>query len=204
MLVEYLGMATAFSYQKWYEPTHIMDSKGPFALSRELGLERFPFELMSPVEEVLLELFEAEEGFPVEINGFPVGHFLAVAMYCVGGRIFDNAYSYMMRLTEIEDTATVKNVGSVNVVVLQSSDTTGLQDWRDRYPIEIGVSVIHDDRGEGWALYRFNDNPWVDFTRLIGDERVLFAHAGGFIAKTYDRLSVDEALSLVEKAIIPA
>jgi hypothetical protein len=48
----------------------------------------------------------------------------------------------------------------------------------------VAVTVTQDDRGEGFSLYRRNDHPAVDFSKLEAHPDVIFAHKGGFIAKT--------------------
>ncbi len=49
---------------------------------------------------------------------------------------------------------------------------------------KVAVTVTRDDRGQGLCLFRRNDDPRVDFSRLEGHEGVVFAHKGGFVAKT--------------------
>jgi hypothetical protein len=41
----------------------------------------------------------------------------------------------------------------------------------------------------------------VDFSKVEGDERIKFAHKTGFIAKTKQRIPINEVLKLVEQAI---
>ena len=63
------------------------------------------------------------------------------------------------------------------------------------------ISVTYDGRGEGWRLARLNDATGVDFSKLEGDEKIKFAHKTGFIAKTKQRIPVNEVMKLVETAI---
>lgn len=59
-------------------------------------------------------------------------------------------------------------------------------------------SVTHDDRGIGWAIFRFDNCIKLDFKRLEGRPDILFTHRSGFLAKTKNR---DVDLSdLIEKA----
>jgi hypothetical protein len=63
-------------------------------------------------------------------------------------------------------------------------------------------TITKSGRNSGWRLYRINDNPHVDFTRIKDDPRVRFAHANGFMAETHERLSEEELHKLVGKALI--
>ncbi len=99
--------------------------------------------------------------------------------------------------------------GDVLHVPGQGTEGAGVPDGRHRgEPGRPGPEVPRGRRvpragrpGKGWSLYRFNDHPAVDFSVLEGDPAILFAHKGGFIAKTSARLHIDEVLSLVERAI---
>ena len=65
---------------------------------------------------------------------------------------------------------------------------------------EIAVSISKDDRGDGWTLYRYDDDPRVDFSVLAGHPDIVFAHKGGFIAKT-KAITINEAIEIVRKAL---
>jgi len=69
-------------------------------------------------------------------------------------------------------------------------------------PAIVACLVSRSDRpGEGWCLYRYDDHPWLDFSRLDGKPGVIFAHKGGFIAKTANALSKEDALDLVAESV---
>lgn len=59
-------------------------------------------------------------------------------------------------------------------------------------------SVTSDDRGGGWAIYRFHDSPEMDLKRLDGLPDIMFAHQSGFLVKTRNK-HVD-LNALIEKA----
>lgn len=59
------------------------------------------------------------------------------------------------------------------------------------------ILATHDDRGDGWMLYRYDDCPLVDFTKIKEHPDITFAHKGGFIAKTLSlQDSVKELINL--------
>ncbi|NOZ80482.1 MAG: MYG1 family protein [DPANN group archaeon] len=188
------GLNSKLEYQGWYETLKVLDSKGPFALAKAKGWEKFPFELLSPVAKGVLEIFQAEEEVP---------DYLRKLMSAIGKNTIDATIKFASGVDRCSRLPR-KEVKGIEVLVNESTDATGLQEGRDRLVAEghdIAACVSHDDRGNGWALYRFSDHERVDFSVLKDDERVLFAHANGFIAKTKELLSLDEVIELVAKAI---
>ena len=75
-----------------------------------------------------------------------------------------------------------------------------LSQFVDSKHIDVAFTVIPDDRGDGWTLYRFNDHPRVDFNLIKGNEGVVFVHKNGFIAKT-KAMSQEEAIKLALKGV---
>jgi hypothetical protein len=62
------------------------------------------------------------------------------------------------------------------------------------------IVISFDRRGEGWRLFRYEGVP-VDFSQIAGEPEVSFAHKSGFMATTKRRLTQDEVITLVSKAI---
>jgi len=61
--------------------------------------------------------------------------------------------------------------------------------------------IYPDRRGEGYGLSRHEDSALLDFTRIIDESDVHFAHARGFVAKT-TATSLDRLIELVARAIV--
>jgi hypothetical protein len=66
---------------------------------------------------------------------------------------------------------------------------------------EVVAVASHDDRGDGWSMIRFDDHPNFNTKPLQDDERVLFAHNGGFILKTNERLDEEALCALYEDCL---
>ena len=195
LYAQHVGLADVLALRKWYEVGIQMDVLGPFATAKALGLEKFPFELVSgPIEGQFMCAFEAAEVISPSnlLNQF---------LLMMGTGMVQSAREYAQKIAELEEMCSTCQVKGQKVLVFPTADIEGSQDVRDRKYPEAAVSLSWDDRGEGWSLYRFNDHPAVDFSVLEGDPAILFAHKGGFIAKTSARLHIDEVLSLVERAI---
>jgi hypothetical protein len=92
-------------------------------------------------------------------------------------------------------------IAGVPAMVGETRESFGLEEFRrlDENPPDIVISL--DRRSEGWRLYRYDGTP-VDFSLIADSPEIEFAHKSGFLAKTKERLSIDELISLVSKAII--
>ncbi len=188
------GVEEDLRFQDWYDFTKVLDAKGPFFLAKTRGWGEFPFEVMSPVEDALLEVFQGFEEVPAEFRAL---------LATVGEKVLNKAKAFAEGVRRVASLPKVE-VNGVEVLINESTSTVGLQKGRDLLVAEghnVGACVSHDERDNGWALYRFNDHEAVDFTRIKNDERVLFAHERGFIAKTKERIPLDEVMELLRVSI---
>ncbi len=53
---------------------------------------------------------------------------------------------------------------------------------------------------KGWRLFRY-DGTQVDFSLISDRPEIAFAHKSGFMAKTKERLGIDDFIALVSKAV---
>ena len=188
------GLEEVLNLQKWYGPLIQMDVRGPFATAKELGLSRFPFELMGPIEGQILMAFQnATEVLP--------GSIISNVLDLIGTGMLTSAKEYAEKTMLLAEKVKVVEIKGLQALIFETTDTEGSQDIRDRKYPDAAISLAWDDRGNGWTLYRFNDHPAVDFSALEGDTKILFAHKGGFIAKTHERLELDELFALVARAV---
>lgn len=176
LLIEHLDLK-AFNLLDWYESTIIMDSKGPFELAKSLGLSspESIFKTISPIESTLLEMFEED----------PQG--MAPLMQQIGKRILKQAKDAIEGLAALKSSCKAIQVKGLEVLVFETKEIKHAQKLRDTEYSNAVASISLDDRGEGYTIYRFNDDPRIDLSRLEGNDDILFAHAGGFIAKTKTR-----------------
>jgi len=217
LFIDALGFRERFELMAWYAATAIMDSKGPMALAKHLGLATpdAVFKNMSPVEGAMISLFEKRTemrpltiGYAGGCDASDIPEPLWDTMQVLGRSMLANANELWEQREWLSANAKMIDVGGVPTMVIESSNTKGTQQFRDTRCPGVAICLSYDDRGAGWSLYRFNDDPRVDFSRLsdeavMVDGRVLFAHAGGFIAKTRARLPLDEVLALVTLALRP-
>jgi len=182
----------------WVHPTMILDSKGPIALQRELGISKESLARMnSPVEAIVLKLFESgalAPQFLADIGANQIRYVEKIRselekIICGAGRSIELLPDVVG--TFINGLFEPKSIGLYRQLVEKVTGKT------------MAFSICHDDRGEGLTLYRYDDHPRIDFSRLEGRPEVIFAHKGGFIAKSKGR-DHEEALNLVRESIVAA
>ncbi len=91
-------------------------------------------------------------------------------------------------------------IAGVAAAIGETRESIGLEEFRrlDRNPPDIVISL--DRRDDAWRLFRYDGAP-VDFTLISGRPEIAFVHKSGFLAKTRERLSVDDLVTLVSQAI---
>lgn len=186
------GLDEIFKLRPWYRSTILMDATGPGNTAKALELPRFPFELSSPIEGALIEQFEKRTEFSDDLLDL---------LWFIGATVLSNAKQAMEDYKSALETVKTVEIKGVLALVWESTIPKQSQAVRDAVYPTAGLSLSHDDRGAGWSLYRFNDCPCVDFSRLEGKPEVSFAHKGGFIAKTHKRFELSEAIALCGEAV---
>jgi len=194
----------------WYKLAAIMDSQGPGGVAKELGTDFNTVVRLWPsvVEHHILELFAQTEIDMTDHPERPDDRTVREVLYGVGQGIKDNLVEMRRRYEYLSAHVMPARAMDVKGMVLLRDDNepaspAGIDIYRRRCCPDAAFSVTPDDRGQGYALYRYEDDPRLNFSRLDFDDRILFAHKGGFIAKTKEALDVDELLSLVADAVIP-
>jgi hypothetical protein len=190
-------LVKAFESTSWFSTSRLMDSKGPFAVAKELEISSPVIGVLwSPFEEAITSMIGNSEYLNVESQN---------VLMTLGCFIQDDVLSLYRAITNLKDEMQVLDVG-VQVLyapkVLTGVEETALAKIRKETWPEAGAMVSWDNRGEGLSFYRFEDNPRVDFFRLSQMfEKMKFCHVGGFIAKTKERLDLVGIIELLKIAI---
>jgi len=186
---------------KWFSVMEFIDDRGPYEWAKKEGLLGFPFGLLGPLDGAIKAMIEsasdAVDGrLPKDLCQFLAG---------VGAHTLEEMDKTAKTLARLHDNIDIIDVDGVKGIVYLSKDTTGLQMLRDSKAaegIEYAFCISLDDRGEGLSLYRFNDDPRVNFAKLTGRANIIFAHPGGFIAKTGKGITTEMALQLVKECLV--
>lgn len=199
LLTQDMGLEETLNYQGWYRTTAEIDVLGPKLAAERMGLKEFPYQLSSPIESSLLRLFgELDEVAPYST--------LYRMMQSIGYDIVTQAQKYEQRIQFLlaemakRDNAqlSIIDVGSgLQGFMLLDKEVEGVGYIRDNLYPGVAFLACHNDRGKGWTLYRYDDDPRLDFSKIENDERIQFAHKNGFIAKTKEMVSRQEIVALI-------
>jgi Uncharacterised protein family (UPF0160) len=216
LVAEWLKLDAVFQLQPWYEFTAVMDSKGPVAAGRLVGLTGpLPKSIWSPIEGAVVSLFAARTeydsiGFGDAHNGErrywdPVLEMLAL----LGRQLIDSARAFAACVESVREHTRIEKLADRWCVFCdapaQPELLAALDAIVERSGHRVEISITRSDRpGESWTLYRYNDAPGIDFSRVESDSRVVFAHPGGFIAKVREGVSATAARDIAEKSVFSA
>lgn len=193
--------------QPWYQAVIIGDALGPYELAKRAGLESPSLLLQSPIETSVIEYLESQPQGPQGCGQKKINKdILILANNIIEFRV-NAALRLKARLNELEREAYfIKVVNHDNApagfnAMLFDGDDFGIHAFRDKNNLNFAVSITAAERSEGWALFRFDDDPRIDFSKLKDEEHVSFAHAGGFYAETKKKVDRETLLVLLSKAV---
>ncbi len=187
LVAEYLGLTERLSIMPWWDFKDEVDRYGPRNSSIKFNAGDDLIN-RNPVEDWLTARFSVD----VE-NTVPW-------LKSFGTYLLEEAEKLKNQIEMLQRGKRIE-ISGVPAVVSETRETIGLEEFRrlEDHPPDIVIST--DRRDDGWRIFRYEDTP-VDLTLISGDERVAFAHKSGFLAKTRERLSVDELIDLISKAVI--
>jgi hypothetical protein len=116
-----------------------------------------------------------------------------------GAHIIEDA-RILKRQIDFWKTSSRLVIAGVSAMIGETRESAGLEEFRrlDENPPDIVISL--DRRDEGWRLFRYDGTP-VDFSLISDRPEIAFAHKSGFMAKTKERLDIDDLIVLVSKAV---
>jgi hypothetical protein len=186
LVAEYLGLSETMSVMPWWRFKDSVDRFGPVRSSIEFHAGD-DLVNRNPVETWLTDAFaSAPDACLPMLKAF-------------GASIIGNA-RMLKRQIDFWKTAPRLVIAGVPAVIGETTESAGLEEFRrlEKDPPDIVISV--DRRSKGWRLFRYDRTP-VDFSRISDCPEIAFAHKSGFLAKTRERLSKDDLIALVSKAI---
>jgi hypothetical protein len=193
----------------WLEMAEWLDCRGAFGTARQFGFEpELLNQLLSPIDVTLLRRFACSEKLGP-------GDTLWEVMRWIGSDLLEYLESLHGRMAELETRAQWWTLevggGPVRVLFLpriepaEEDPSAGLDRFIARQDFDEAVigMVSPDRRGTGYGLSRYNDDRRLDFTRILEEADVHFAHANGFVAKT-SATDPDRLRGLVEASLLAA
>ncbi len=187
LVARYLGLAERLSIMPWWNFKDEVDRFGSRSSSIKFNAGDDLIN-RNPVEDWLAASFASDtENTTSLLKSF-------------GQYLLDEA-DKLKKQIEVLRTSTRIEISGVPAVISETRETIGLEEFRrlEDNPPDIVISM--DRRDDGWRIFRY-EGTLVDLTRISDDERVSFAHKSGFLAKTRDKLPVDELIDLIRKTVI--
>lgn len=213
LVLQWLGLHEKFQRAyRWYENVDFRDRRGVKALGEKYCLtDEQMLELGAPGQTAMMAQFEKLSRLSQLPMGWEHAHdekarngeFLYEVMYLIGNDLIDYAEKYDAAWERLkkDEHLNLRSYCGYWIYYNHSDDITATGDYiREK---KIAVMASHDNRGSGWAILRTNEGEKAfDFNRVANDPRIAFAHKGGFIAKTRERVAVGEIFDLIKKAFV--
>lgn len=187
LVADYLNLSDTFRTAPWWNFKNRIDRFGPVNIAREIGIQDL-LPTYSPLEEWMITEFEK--------NPDAMGSLMA----SFGRSLIAKAKIIAARM-EFWESCQLDCIKNKIVLIAHTSETLGLREYSESLAQPVDISITYDNRGKGWRLRRVNDYCGVNFSKLENCEEISFAHKGGFIAKTKQRLPLDRVCQMVADAI---
>ena len=186
LVAEYLGLAETMSVMPWWYFKDEVDRFGPVKSSVKYHAGD-DLVNRNPIESWLVARFASE----------PQACLPMLKSY--GLHIIEEARMLKSQI-DFWKTCSRLTIAGVPAIIGETRESAGLEEFRrlDDNPPDIVISLDRYDNG--WRLFRYDGTP-VDFSLISDRPEIAFAHKSGFMAKTKERLSINELIALVSKAI---
>ncbi len=186
LVAKYLGLLETMSVMPWW---HFKDSVDRFGPGKSSLKYHAGDDLVNrnPVEIWLKARFAAEPEASLPL------------LKAFGAHIIEDARILKSQI-DFWKTSSRLVIAGVPAMIGETRESSGLEEFRrlDENPPDIVISL--DRRDEGWRLFRYDGAP-VDFSLISDCPEIAFAHKSGFMAKTKERLDIDDLITLVSKAV---
>ena len=186
LVADYLGLLKTMSVLPWWDFKDAVDriGAGRASVQFKAGDEMVN---KNPIETWLTDFFvsDTSKALPLLRN--------------FGTKTIHSART-LKRQIDFWKSSTRLVIAGVPAMMGETRESLGLEEFRrgEKDPPDIVISL--DRRSEGWRLFRYEGTP-VDFSRIADEPEIEFAHKSGFMAKTRERLSREELVKLVSKAV---
>ena len=187
LIAEYLGLLDTLCVLTWWNFKDSVDRIGPVKSSLKFNAGD-DLVNRNPVESWMVDRFAADPQGSVPL------------LKSFGAKIIENARG-LKKQTDFWKTARRLVIAGVPALIGETRESFGLEEFRRLVDNPPDIIISLDRRSEGWRLYRFDGTP-VDFSLLSNCPEIEFAHKSGFMAKTRERLPVDQLTALISKAVI--
>lgn len=187
-VADFLELKEILQSSPWWNFKDKIDRSGGFKMAAEIGLDSLD-PLNSPLEAFMLSLFRES---PISVYQ---------QMKAFGQTLIDRGYRLKEQILFWQNCERLQVKDKI-VLVGYTDETGGSIQFCETLEQIPAIRINYDGRGDGWSMATIKDADGVDFYKLEGHHQIKFAHKNGFIAKTKERIPLEDVLYLVEQAII--
>ena len=187
LVADYLGLAETLSVMPWWDFKDSVDCVGP-GKSSEIFNAGDDLVNRNPVEIWLAAHFASEPEASLPL------------LKAYGAHVIEGARRLKAQI-DYWKTSPRLVIAGVPAMIGETRESAGLEEFRrlEKNPPDIVISL--DSREDGWRLFRYDGAP-VDFSLIENHPAIAFAHKSGFLAKTRERLPLEDLIKLVSEAVI--
>jgi len=187
LVAEYLRLLDSLSMMPWWNFKDYVDRIGPVNASAKYNAGD-DLVNRNPIENWLVDKFAAD----------PQASLPLLKEY--GAYLIEDARRLKEQIDLWKNSRRLVIAG-VPAMIGETRESFGLEEFRRLVENPPDIVISMDRRSEGWRLYRYEGAP-VDFSLISNCPEIEFAHKTGFLAKTRERLSIDQLVALISKAVI--
>jgi uncharacterized protein UPF0160 len=187
-VAEHLELKNILENTPWWSFKDKIDRRGGFNMAKELGIESLDV-LNSPLENFILKLFSES----------PISVYQQMKLF--GKNLIDTGYRLKEQISFWENCEQLR-VKNKKVIIGYTEETLGSIQYCESLENPPEVRINYDGRGDGWSMSTIKDAEGINFFKIENHEHIKFAHRNGFIAKTKERIPLENVLQLVEMAIV--
>lgn len=186
LVADYLGLLPVMTVMPWWHFKDEVDRFGPVrsSLKYHAGDDLVN---RNPVEAWLVFRFAADPDATVPW------------LKTYGIQLIQSAKSLKTQI-DFWKTCTRLVIAGVPAIIGETRESFGLEEFHRLDNNPPGIIISLERTGEGWRLFRFDGAP-VDFSLISDRPEIAFAHKSGFMAKTKERLPVNDLINLITEAI---
>ncbi len=173
LLAQALGVEEELKrFFPWYDFGNLMDVRGPYAVSKSLGISPATMAgvTSNPLNDYVLRRFADDPDFR---------HHLPLSL----SRTLVQTKASYLALDEAGRMVTIAGLPIADMRACETSDITHASAiWFNEH--KPACAIFNDRRGTGLTFLRHDDDPRLNFAKCAGEDYALFAHPGGFLLKT--------------------
>jgi len=193
IVARHFGLEDLLQNEPWWNFKSDRDTMGPARVSKKyktgcLGIAA------APLEDFIIQKFSKGSMFLPNNSIYQLLREF--------GQNLVKKVKFIHQQVEYFKTCPIVKIKNKIVLISQSKEKFGIQEFRKTMAEPADLLIYRDDRQEAWAVYRFDD--FDDSIRLLDIKdhpRIRFVHANGFLAKTNELISLDELYKILENAV---